>query len=88
MESGGAPPVAYIGDFASTAWFDAGQSWPEPDDAAAFNLMRDVMQAPRPFLAAADGVRDRIGRVFGTGTITAQLREAIGSVVPHLGRWR
>ncbi|MFO1027527.1 MAG: hypothetical protein U1E70_20305 [Acetobacteraceae bacterium] len=67
-------------------WFDAGQSWPEPDDAAAFNLMRDVMQAPRPFLAAADGVRDRIGRVFGTGTITAQLREAIGSVVPHLGR--
>ncbi len=34
-------------------WFDAGQSWPEPDDAAAFNLMRDVMQAPRPFLAVS-----------------------------------
>ena len=58
-------------------WFDAEQTWPEPDDAAAFVSMRRFMREPEPFHAAAAGIQDRIAVGFGAEAITPRLLTAL-----------
>jgi glycosyltransferase involved in cell wall biosynthesis len=58
-------------------WFDPTQSWPEPDDLAAFALMRDFIASPEPFRAAAETIRRRILEEFGPRAVSARLSAAI-----------
>jgi len=58
-------------------WFDQGQSWPQPDDAAAFAIMRKVMADPIPFRVAAETIRQRIAVQFGQQAVTERLSAAI-----------
>jgi glycosyltransferase involved in cell wall biosynthesis len=61
-------------------WFDDGHSWPEPDDAAAFALMRDFAAHPAPFLAEAEATSLRIRREFGAESVTRRLVAALDQV--------
>ncbi len=54
-------------------WFDASQSWPEPDDDAAFRLMRQFMQDAGPFRAAAVDISKSIAHCFSAEAIAAPL---------------
>ena len=56
-------------------WFDAGQCWPEPDDAAATAKMRAFVDDARPF--AAEAGAQAILDQFGDAAIRARLRAAI-----------
>jgi len=60
-------------------WFDPSQSWPEPDDRAAFALMREFAAKPQPFLAAAESIRRKIVSQFGSRAVSAQLSAAIAA---------
>jgi glycosyltransferase involved in cell wall biosynthesis len=57
-------------------WFDDGHFWPEPDDAAAFALMRDFAADPAPFRA----IVIRIRRDFGREAVTRRLMAALDQV--------
>jgi hypothetical protein len=62
---------------AGYSWFDPTQAWPEPDDLAAFALMRDFIASPEPFRAAAETIRRRILEEFGPRSVSARLSAAI-----------
>ncbi len=64
-------------------WFDEAQCWPEPDDGAAFGLMRDFMADPAPFRAAAAETRARIQREFDDESISNRLLAALAEVLPR-----
>ncbi len=51
-------------------WFDDGHFWPEPDDAAAFALMREFAADPAPFRAEAEATSIRIRKDFGAEAVT------------------
>jgi len=61
-------------------WFEDGHFWPEPDDAAAFALMREFAANPAPFLAEAKATSARIRREFGAEAVTARLISALDQV--------
>jgi glycosyltransferase involved in cell wall biosynthesis len=61
-------------------WFDDGHFWPEPDDAAAFALMRDFAADPAPFRAEAEATSVRIRRQFGAESVTGRLLAALDQV--------
>ena len=61
-------------------WFDDGHSWPEPDDAAAFALMREFAADPAPFRAEAEATSTRIRREFGAEAVTRRLLAALDQV--------
>ena len=61
-------------------WFDDGHSWPEPDDAAAFALMREFAADPAPFRAEAEAASIRIRREFGAEAVTRRLLAALDQV--------
>jgi len=61
-------------------WFDDGHSWPEPDDAAAFALMRDFVADPAPFRAEAEATSIRIRSQFGAESVMARLLAALDHV--------
>jgi glycosyltransferase involved in cell wall biosynthesis len=61
-------------------WFDDGHFWPEPDDAAAFALMRDFAADPAPFRAEAEATSFRIRREFGAEAVTRRLLAALDEV--------
>jgi hypothetical protein len=61
-------------------WFDDGHSWPEPDDAAAFALMRNFAADPAPFRAEAEAAAVRIRSQFGAEAVTGRLVAALDQV--------
>jgi glycosyltransferase involved in cell wall biosynthesis len=61
-------------------WFDDGHFWPEPDDAAAFALMRDFADDPTPFRAEAEATSIRIRKEFGADAVTGRLLAALDQV--------
>ena len=61
-------------------WFDPEQNWPEPDDAAAFDLMRQFVADRTSFMAHAAAAAARIRSQFDAATISRQLREMIDNV--------
>ncbi len=61
-------------------WFDDGHFWPEPDDTAAFALMRDFAADPAPFHAEAEATSFRIRREFGAEAVTRRLLVALDQV--------
>jgi glycosyltransferase involved in cell wall biosynthesis len=61
-------------------WFDEGHSWPEPDDTAAFALMRRFAADPTPFRAEAEAMSIRIRREFGAEAVTRRLMTALDQV--------
>jgi glycosyltransferase involved in cell wall biosynthesis len=63
-------------------WFedDEGLSWPEPDDATAFALMREFAADPGPFRAEAEAASIRIRRDFGAEAVTRRLVTALDQV--------
>jgi len=61
-------------------WFDDGHFWPEPDDAAAFALMRKFAADPAPFRAEAEATSVRIRKAFGADAVTQRLMAALDQV--------
>jgi glycosyltransferase involved in cell wall biosynthesis len=61
-------------------WFDDGHSWPQPDDAAAFALMREFAANPAPFRSEAEAMSIRIRREFGAEAVTWRLLAALDHV--------
>ena len=63
-------------------WFEdeEGHCWPEPDDTAAFALMRDFAADPAPFRAEAEATSIRIRREFGAEAVTRRLLAALDQV--------
>ena len=61
-------------------WFEDGHSWPEPDDAAAFALMRKFAADPAPFRSEAEATSTRIRREFGAEAVTRRLLAALDQV--------
>ncbi len=53
------------------------QVWPEPDDAAAFALMRTFMRDPAPHIAEAQRRSAAIREKFGPAAVGQQLIEAL-----------
>lgn len=58
-------------------WFDAGQAWPEPDDAVACLKMRMFLEDRAPFVAASIEGGAGIVKRFGDDPIRAQLVAAL-----------
>lgn len=61
-------------------WFDDGHCWPEPDDAAAFALMREFAANPAAFRSEAEPMSIRIRREFGAEAVTRRLLAALDQV--------
>lgn len=61
-------------------WFEDGHSWPDPDDAAAFALMREFAADPAPFRSEAEATSTRIRREFGAEAVTRRLLAALDQV--------
>jgi len=61
-------------------WFGDGHLWPEPDDEAAFALMRDFAADPAPFRAEAEAASIRIREEFGADAVTRRLLAALDQV--------
>ena len=63
-------------------WFEDGDGhfWPEPDDTAAFALMRDFAADPGPFRAEAEAISIRIRREFGAEAVTRRISAALDQV--------
>jgi glycosyltransferase involved in cell wall biosynthesis len=61
-------------------WFDDGHFWPEPDDAAAFALMREFAADRAPFRAEAEATSIRIRKDFGAEAVTGRLLAALDQV--------
>jgi glycosyltransferase involved in cell wall biosynthesis len=61
-------------------WFDDGHSWPEPDDEAAFALMREFAADPAPFRSEAEATSIRIRQEFGAEAVTRRLLSALDQV--------
>jgi glycosyltransferase involved in cell wall biosynthesis len=63
--------------------FASDQLWPEPDDAAAFAMMRGFMRDPAPFVAAARPIAASIRSRFSAAEVGRQL---LAAVAPARGR--
>jgi glycosyltransferase involved in cell wall biosynthesis len=61
-------------------WFEDGHFWPEPDDAAAFALMRDFAANSAPFRAEAEATSIRIRKEFGADAVRERLLAALDQV--------
>jgi glycosyltransferase involved in cell wall biosynthesis len=59
--------------------FATDQLWPEPDDAAAFALMRSFMRDPAPYISEAMRTSLAIRQTFGAREVGRQLIEALDS---------
>jgi glycosyltransferase involved in cell wall biosynthesis len=61
-------------------WFDDGYFWPQPDDEAAFALMREFAANPAPFRAEVEATSIRIREEFGADAVTRRLLAALDQV--------